>query len=177
MIFKGPDTMASTTTNTAPRAALPAISLDTIALIFFAGAAGTLAFDLWGKAIAPLLGLGSLAPVGLARGFLGALGLPNGAPWGNLMHLFLVGVIAYPVGWLFIARPIAAKITPGLHWSITSAVYGVGLWVFAIGGIAAIAGNPAFLGFARIAWVALAGHVIYAVVAAATVVCLERRRA
>jgi len=161
--------MATATTNTAS-SAVPAINFNTIAMVLIAGAAGTLAFDIWGKVIAPLMGLGGLAPVGLARGFLGALGLPNGAPYGNLMHLFLVGAIAYPVGWLFIARPIFAKVLPGLHWTIASAIYGAALWVFAIGGIAWFAGNPPFLGFARITWVALAGHVIYGIVAAATVV-------
>ena len=166
--------MTATTTNSA--AALPAISLNTLALIGLSGAVGILAFDLWGQAIAPLLGLGSLSPVGLARGFLGAIGLPNSAAWGNFMHLFLVGVIAYPVGWLFIARPIIARVLPGLHWTIASAIYGVGLWVFAIGFIAWVAGNPAFLGFARISWVALAGHVFYAIAAAATVQYLIRAR-
>lgn len=169
--------MAATTTNTASTAALPAINLNTVALILLSGAVGTLAFDLWGKAIAPLLGLGGLAPVGLARGFLGALGLPNSAGWGNFMHLFLVGVIAYPVGWLFIVQPIVARIMPGLHWTIVSALYGVALWVFAIGFIAWFAGNPAFLGFARITWVALAGHVFYAIAAAGTVQYLHRLRA
>ncbi|GAB5445780.1 hypothetical protein [Gymnodinialimonas sp.] len=168
--------MAAPTTNISAPAALPAINLNTVALILLSGAVGTLAFDLWGKAIAPLLGLGGLAPVGLARGFLGALGLPNSGAWGNLMHLFLVGVIAYPVGWLFIARPILARVVPGLHWTIASALYGVALWVFAIGFIAWVAGNPVFLGFARITWVALAGHVFYAVAAAATVQYLDRLR-
>ncbi|MBY4892421.1 hypothetical protein KUL25_06560 [Rhodobacteraceae bacterium N5(2021)] len=168
--------MTATTTNANPATALPEITLNTVALIVLSGAVGTLAFDLWGKAIAPLLGLGGLAPVGLARGFLGALGLPNSAAWGNFMHLFLVGVIAYPVGWLFIARPIMARVVPGLHWSVAAALYGVALWVFAIGFIAWIAGNPAFLGFARITWVALAGHVIYAVAAAGTVHYLTRPR-
>lgn len=167
--------MAATTTNPAA-ATLPAINLQTVALIVLSGAVGTLAFDLWGKAIAPLLGLGSLAPVGLARGFLGALGLPNSAAWGNFMHLFLVGVIAYPVGWLFIARPIMGRVVPGMHWTIASTLYGVALWIFAIGFIAWIAGNPAFLGFARITWVALAGHVFYAIAAAATVQYLRAQR-
>ncbi|MEJ6388356.1 hypothetical protein [Gymnodinialimonas ulvae] len=168
--------MASTTTNQTA-SALPRISADTIVLILLSGAAASMSFDIWGKVVAPLLGFGGLAPVGLARGFLGALGLPNGAPYGNLMHLFLVGMIAYPVGWLFIARPIFARVLPGLHWTIASALYGAALWVFAIGFIAWFAGNPAFLGFARITWVALAGHVLYGVVAAATVVYLEKRTA
>lgn len=168
--------MATLSTNQSSNGVMPAINLDTVVLILLSGAAGTLAFDLWGKAIAPLLGFGGLAPVGLARGFLGTLGLPNSAAYGNLMHLFLVGVIAYPVGWLFIARPIFEKFAAKIHWFLTSAVYGVGLWVFAIGGIATFAGNPFFLGFSRITWVALAGHVIYAIAAAAAVAYLERRQ-
>ena len=169
--------MTSTTTNPAHTGTLPAINLTTVVLVLLAGAAGTLAFDIWGRAIAPLLGLGNLAPVGLARGFLGAIGLPNGAPYGHLMHLFLVGAIAYPVGWLFIARPIFNKVAPNMPWVISSAIYGAALWVFAIGFIAWVAGNAPFLGFARITWVALAGHVIYGIVAAGTVVHLEKRSA
>ncbi|WP_430449015.1 hypothetical protein [Rhodophyticola sp.] len=168
--------MTATTTPTASSASLPTINLHTLALILISGAAGTLAFDLWGKAISPMLGFAQLAPVGLARGFLGALGLPNGAAAGNFMHLFLVGAIAYPVGWLFIARPVIARILPGLHWAIGSAIYGAGLWVFAIGGITMIAGLPFFLGFTGITWVALAGHVFYAIAAAAAVAYLERLR-
>ena len=168
--------MAIASTNTTS-SALPRITFDTLVLILLSGAAASMAFDIWGKVVAPLLGLGGLAPVGLARGFLGALGLPNGAPYGNLMHLFLVGMIAYPVGWMFIARPIFAKVVPGLHWTLASALYGAALWVFAIGFIAWFAGNPAFLGFSRITWVALAGHVLYGVVAAATLVYLEKRTA
>lgn len=164
--------MAATSTN--PHAALPAISMQTVVLIVLSGAVGTMAFDLWGKAIAPFLGLSGLAPVGLARGFLGAIGLPNSDAWGNFMHLFLVGMIAYPVGWLFVARPVIARVMPALHWVLASAAYGVGLWVFAIGGIAWIAGNPPFLGFTGITWVALAGHVFYTIAAAATVAHQER---
>lgn len=166
--------MASLSTN--PRtSAFPAISADTLALMLLSGAAGTVAFDIWGQVIAPLLGIGNLAPVGLARSLLGTLGLPNSAPWGNLMHLFLVGLIAYPVGWMFIARPILSRVLPGLHWVVGSALYGAGLWVFAIGGVTAVAGLPFFLGFTTITWVALAGHVIYGIAAAATLVWLERR--
>lgn len=167
-------TVTTLTTNPARAKAFPTISFDTIALILLAGAAGTLAFDLFGRALAPILGFASLAPVGLARAFLGTLGLPNGAPYGHLMHLFFVGAIAYPVGWLFIARPAIARVVPNLHWVLASSLYGFGLWVFAIGGIATVAGNPPFLNFTGITWVALAGHVVYGVVAAATVVYLER---
>ncbi|MEM6578222.1 MAG: hypothetical protein AAF678_07005 [Pseudomonadota bacterium] len=160
----------------ATRINIPAINVHTIALILLSGAIGTMAFDIFGRALSPMLGFASLAPVGLARGFLGTLGLPNGAPYGHLMHLFLVGMIAYPVGWLFVARPIITRVLPNLPWILGATAYGVGLWVFAIGGIATFAGNPPFLNFTGITWVALAGHVFYAIAAAGTVVYLERLR-
>ena len=155
----------------------PALTLYTLVLVVLTGAAGTLAFDLWGKAIAPLVGLGTLVPVGLARGFLGTLGLPNGAAAGNAMHLFVVGVVAYPVGWLFVARPLQRAVLPALPWVVTALVYGVALWAIAIGGIAWIAGNPPFLGFGTLTWNALAGHVIYALAAAAAAAWVERHAA
>ena len=156
-----------------PRA-LPALSFDTLVLILLSGAAGTIAFDLFGQALSPILGFANLAPVGLARSLLGSLGLPNAAPYGHLMHLFLVGLLAYPICWLCIARPLLARVAPALHWLPASALYGFGLWVFAIGGITRIAGLPFFLNFTGITWVALVGHVIYGIVAAATVVYLQR---
>ena len=146
-----------------------------VATMLLSGAAGTVAFDLWGQAIAPWLGLGNLAPVGLARSLLGSLGLPNGAPAGNFMHLFLVGLVAYPLGWMLIARPILARVLPSLGWIAGSAIYGFGLWIFAIGGVTAVAGLPFFLGFTTIAWVALVGHVLYGIVQVATLEWLARR--
>lgn len=160
--------------NTGKGVTLPAISVNTLLLLILGGAAGTLAFDLFGKAISPMLGFSSLAPVGLARAFLGTIGLPNSAAYGNFMHLFLVGTLAYPIGWLFVARPILSRALPNLHWSLGSILYGIGLWVFAIGGIATLAGNPPFLNFTQITWVALIGHVLYALAAVATMTYLAR---
>ncbi|MEM9844801.1 MAG: hypothetical protein AAF965_08380 [Pseudomonadota bacterium] len=168
--------MTDVSTQPAARLTLPAINADTIALILLSGAVGTMAFDIFGRALSPIMGFASLAPVGLARGFLGTLGLPNGAPYGHLMHLLLVGMIAYPVGWLFVARPAIERVLPSLPWILGATAYGVGLWIFAIGGIATFAGNPPFLNFTGITWVALVGHVLYALAAAATVVYLERLR-
>ena len=64
----------------------------------------------------------------------------------------------------------------GLHWLIPAIAYGVVLWVFALYVMAhLIAGNPAFLGFTGITWVALIGHVIFALVAAWVVEWREGR--
>jgi len=154
---------------------MPQLNLATLKAILISGAVGTVSFDIWGQAISPMLGFASLAPVGLAQSLLGTLGLPNGAPAGNLMHLFLVGLLAYPIGWLFIFQPLQRKLVPGMSSFLSSVLYGVGLWVFARGGVTAVAGLPFFLNFTGITWVALIGHVIYAVFAAMTFTYLGKR--
>lgn len=147
---------------------MPPLNATTLKAILISGAVATVGFDLWGQAISPMLGFPNLAPIGLARSLLGALGLPNGAPAGNLMHLFLVGLIAYPVGWLYVFRPLQERFAPTMPRLAAAAIYGAGLWVFAIGGVTAVAGLPFFLNFTGITWVALVGHVAYAIIAAAT---------
>lgn len=137
--------------------------------VLIAGAFATIAFDLFGKGLAPFFGFAKLAPVPLANQVLRTVfgSVPSGTA--DILHL-LTGLVAYPLGYLLIARPLAARILPGLHWTVVSALYGAGLWVFALYGMAhLIAGNPPFLGFTGITWVALWGHVLFGVVAAAVI--------
>jgi hypothetical protein len=69
-----------------------------------------------------------------------------------------------------VARPLAARLAPWLHWSAVAATHGVGHWVFAFYVMAhLVAGMPAFLGFTGITWVALWGHVLFGLVAAAVI--------
>jgi hypothetical protein len=143
---------------------LPSISLATLGAMFVAGAFATMAFDLWGQVISPAMGFATLSPHGLAKSLFAALGLPNSDFAGYFMHFYLVGLIGYPVGWLFVFNPIWQRVIGQTHWFLPSAIYGAGLWVFAIGGITAIAGLPFFLGFTGITWVALAGHTLYGIV-------------
>jgi hypothetical protein len=134
--------------------------------ILTAGALATIAFDLFGQGLAPLFGFAKLAPVGLASGTLNAVfgTSPKGAA--DAMHI-MTGLLAYPLGYLLVARPIAQKVLPSLHWSVVSVAYGIGLWVFALYGVAhLVAGLKPFLGFTGITWVALWGHILFAVVAA-----------
>ena len=146
--------------------ALTAQSLWTMIL---AGAVATVAFDFFGQSLSPLLGFASLAPVPLANNVIQVL---TGAPFEPAAHLlhYIAGMIAYPVGWMFIAEPLARRIMPQLSWLLVAVIYGIGLWIFALFIMAhLIAGQPAFLGFTGITWIALVGHVLFAIVAAVVV--------
>jgi len=160
---------------------LPAINMHLLATIMIAGALATITFDVFGQAISPLFKsiaspwLGAkLAPVPLAQAVLAKI---TGVPGKELASLgipyavhTLTGLIAYPLGYLLVVRPLSSRIAPTLHWALPAVAYGVALWVFALYGMAhLIAGNAPFLGFGSITWVALWGHVIFAVVLAAVI--------
>lgn len=160
--------------NTSTTTTYPALSFQTLGLMFISGFFGTIAFDLWGQMISPALGFASLSPHGLARSLLSTLGLPSGDFAGYFMHFYLVGLVGYPVGWLFVFAPVWRRMVGQTHWFLPSAAYGFGLWVFAIGGITSIAGLPFFLGFTGITWVALIGHVLYGIAMVATMRMIDR---
>lgn len=159
---------------------VPQINRYTLNTLLISGAFAILAFDLFGQTISPMLKgifspyLGAkLAPVALANQSLGVLtGLggkfisANGI--GHAMHL-LTGLLIYPIGYMFIARPISRAV-PFVPWWVVGIAYGVVLWVFALYGMAhLVAGNPPFLGFGGITWVALWGHIVFGLVIAAFV--------
>ena len=141
----------------------------TLWTMLLAGAVATVAFDYFGQSLSPMLGFASLAPVPLANQVIKVVFGETYGPGAQLLH-YMAGMIAYPVGWMFIAEPLARRITPGLNWFVVAVIYGIGLWIFALYIMASlIAGQPAFLGFTGITWVALAGHVLFAIVAAMVV--------
>jgi|TARA_B110000908_G_scaffold165980_1_gene216323 hypothetical protein len=152
----------------------PALNRQTLGLMFISGFFATIAFDLWGQAISPALGFATLSPHGLARSLLSTLGLPAGNFAGYFVHFYLVGLVGYPIGWLFVFAPAWNRIVGSTHWFVPSAIYGFGLWIFAIGGITTIAGLPFFLGFTGITWVALVGHVVYGIVMVAVMRMINR---
>ena len=140
--------------------------LQTAGIVLTAGAFATIAFDVFGQALSPLFGYAKLAPVGLAGASIKAIfgANPSGAAY--LLHA-LTGLVFYAVGWFAIARPIQQAVLPRLHWSATAVAYGVALWVFALYVMAhLVTGNKPFLGWSGITWVALWGHIVYALVAA-----------
>lgn len=164
------------TIDAAARAAalgFPAFSSRSLVTVLVAGCVATAAFDLFGQALSPLAGFANLAPVPLATQTWQVLtGQQNGA-MGHLLH-YIAGLIAYPIGWMFIWRPTVERLAPPLPWLLSAMLYGVALWVFALYIMAhLVAGNPAFLNFTGITWVALVGHILFAVVTA----IVERARA
>ncbi|MEP2919909.1 hypothetical protein [Sulfitobacter sp.] len=138
----------------------------TLFILLSAGAFATVAFDAYGQGISPAIGMAKLAPVGLASSTLKSVFGASPAGFAHLLHT-LTGMVAYVLGYFLIARPVQRAIVPKLPWLATAVLYGVVLWIFALYIMAhLVAGMPAFLGWSGITYVALYGHVIYAVVAA-----------
>jgi len=127
------------------------------------GALATVAFDFFGQSLSPILGFGNLAPVPLANQTIQVLFGQTYAPGAQFLHYF-AGLVAYPLGWMAV-EPLRARYAPTVPVLAVAAAYGIALWVFALFVMAhLIAGNPAFLGFTQITWVALVGHVLFALV-------------
>jgi len=158
------------TAETTARADLfPALNARTAVTMLTAGAIATVAFDFFGQSLSPMLGFSSLAPVPLANSVIAALFGANYTPGAHFLH-YVAGLVAYPIGWMLVARPLARRFVPALPWWAAAAAYGVALWIFALFIMAhLVAGLPAFLNFTGITWVALIGHVLYALVAAAVI--------
>ncbi|TVQ53779.1 MAG: hypothetical protein EA355_12770 [Rhodobacteraceae bacterium] len=161
-----------------PSKSVPAPRLARLRSLAIAGAVATLAADLTGQTLSPLLddlvpGFGPVfdpRPIGeqalaelsgLDAFRVETLGL------GQALHVVL-GVVVFPALWLFAARPLLARVAPRFRTFGAAAVYGCALWVAAVWGAAhVVAGNPPFLGWTSLAWVALTVHLVYAFTLAA----------
>jgi len=167
--------LAETRANTYASAPSASTLYHRIVTVLIAGAFSTVAFDFFGQSLSPALGFASLAPVPLANQVISTLFGSGWRPGAEALHYF-AGMIAYPVGWVFIAEPLRRAVAPFIHWSLAAIVYGTVLWAFALYGMAhLIAGNPPFLGFTGITWVALVGHILFAVVTAVVMQIREAR--
>lgn len=160
-----------------PSKSLPAPHLARLRALALGGAVATLAADFTGQTVSPLLdgiapGFGAVfdpRPIGEQ-----ALAVVSGLDafqvetlgLGQALHLAL-GVFLFPALWLFLARPLLARFAPRLRPAGWAALYGAALWFAAVWGAAhVLAGNPPFLGWTGLAWVALAVHLVYALVLA-----------
>lgn len=157
-----------TATDTRPAAA--PLDLHTVAktgvTVVTAGAFATVAFDFFGQALSPALGFAQLAPVGLANAVISNVFGSGWRPGAEMLH-YAAGLVAYPAGWVLVAEPLRRHFAPQVPWLAAATVYGIVLWAFALFVMAhLVAGMPAFLGWTGITWVALVGHIVFAVVAA-----------
>lgn len=137
---------------------------ELMGVVILAGLVGTGLWEMFARAITPLVIGGPLEPVGLIKSvFAKTFGIDKLATVSAQQIHYITGIIGYPLGYVLIARPVAKSITPFLPWWIVAAVYGVALWVFALYIMAYwFAGFPAFLGFGTLSWISLAGHVLMA---------------
>ena len=155
-------------TNNAP--ILPRLSGRLLATIVIAGLAADITWEFWARGITPLLVGGPLEPAGLIQS---VFGFQNRLA-AEIIHAF-VGIILYPIGYLFIARPLQRMIFPRLPLFLSGLGFGTGLWIFALYGMAhLIAGFPPFLGFIPLTWVSLVGHWLFGLVVAYAVWFRER---
>ena len=83
---------------------------------------------------------------------------------------YLTGLLFYPLGYLFAARPVASAVAPRMPWWAVGTIYGAVIWLWAVYVMAyLVAGLPVFFGFSEFAWVALVGHLLFGWVAAAVI--------
>lgn len=151
-----------TMTDTQKNGIFPTIDIGLLKAIIIAGLAADISWEIWARLLTPLWVGGPLEPAGLVQSVFGF----NNRPLAEVIHA-IVGIVFYPIGYLFIARPLQRKILPQLPLLLTGIGFGVGLWIFALYVMAhLIAGLPAFLGFIELTWASLVGHVIFGVVCA-----------
>ncbi|NLS18647.1 hypothetical protein HGP16_19020 [Rhizobium sp. P40RR-XXII] len=138
--------------------------------IVLSGLAADITWEIWARIITPLWVGGPLEPAALVQSVFGF----NNLLLAELIHA-VVGIILYPIGYLFIARPLQRLIFPRLPVLLTGIGFGTGLWVFALYVMAHLfAGLPAFLGFITLTWASLIGHMLFGTVVASVVRLTER---
>ena len=155
--------MQTLTISKQPTSALfPPLTVTTLVTALLAGAAADLTWEVWARIITPLIpGVGGpLEPAALVQSVFGLQSMLVG----EIIHL-VVGFAFYPLGYLFVARPLQRLIIPGLPWYLTALGFGAGLFVFALYVMAhLIAGFPPFLGWVPLSFCSLAGHLLFGLI-------------
>jgi predicted membrane protein len=138
--------------------------------IILSGLAANITWEIWARLITPLWVGGPLEPAALVQSVFGF----NNLLLAEAIHA-IVGIVFYPIGYLFIARPLQRLIVPKLPLLLTGIGSGIGLWIFALYVMAHLfGGQPAFLGFVTLTWASLIGHMLFGTVVAFVVRRMER---
>ena len=152
--------MSTDTAASAPT--LPVLDGRMVTTALLAGVAADVTWEIWARLITPVWVGGPLEPAALVQSVFGL----QSRFVAELIHLG-VGFAFYPLGYLFIARPVARVVAPWAPWWLVALGYGAGLWVFALYIMAhLIAGLPPFLGYIPLTWASLGGHLLFALVLA-----------
>ncbi len=147
----------------------PSLDRKVLTALALSGIAATIAFDFFGQILSPAAGFVELQPVALAKLVIEKLFGVSTSGGAYVLH-FLTGLLFYPLGYLFAARPIARAVTPQAPWWVVGTVYGAIAWLWAVYVMAyLVAGLPAFFGFTEFTWIALVGHILFGWVAAAVI--------
>ena len=147
----------------------PPLDRKVLIALGLSGIAALIAFDVFGQLLSPAAGFVELAPVALAELVIAKLFGVTTSGGAFVLHL-LTGLLFYPLGYLFAARPVAHAVAPRIPWWAVGTIYGAVIWLWAVYVMAyLVAGLPAFFGFSEFAWVALVGHVLFGWVAAAVI--------
>lgn len=135
------------------------ISRKSILYLVVASVVSLIGWEIFGRIAAPLWIGEVLDPAGLISASFGI----EDDFLAHAVHI-ITGLLIYPLIYFFVVMPVLVRFVPGLQGWVAGLLYGVALWVFALGVVAHfIAGFPAFLGFEPIAWASLVGHLIYGV--------------
>lgn len=154
-----------TLTNAGKPALFPPLTAHVIITALIAGLAADLTWEVWARLVTPIFVGGPLQPAALIQGVFGFQNLLLA----EIIHA-VVGIVFYPLGYLFVARPVARAVTPFLPWWVVGLGFGVGLWVFALYVMAHLFANqPPFLGFIPLTWASLVGHMLFGLIVAAVV--------
>lgn len=140
----------------------PEIQPSLARAIVLSGVAADITWEIWARVITPIWVGGPLEPAALVQSVFGF----DNLLLAEVIHAF-VGIVFYPIGYLFIARPLQRLIVPKLPLLLTGIGFGVGLWIFALYVMAHLfAGLPPFLGFITLTWASLIGHMLFGTVVA-----------
>ncbi len=147
----------------------PPLDRKVLTALLLSGIAALIAFDVFGQLLSPAAGFVKLDPVMLAELVIAKLAGVTTSVGAYVLHI-LTGLLFYPVGYLFAARPVAHAVAPRTAWWVVGMIYGVVIWLWAVYPMAhLVAGLPPFFGFSEFTWVALVGHVLFGWVTAAVI--------
>ena len=128
--------------------------------LFLGGFIGLMLWEVFARFLTPIFVGGPLQPASLVISlFQNVLGFNPGRPAAEVIH-YLTGIVFYPIGYYILTRYIISfgALIDGIVWGVIT-------WILALGVFATAAGLPFMLGFIKLSWFSLIGHVIYGVVA------------